>query len=258
MRIKDKVSIITGGGSGIGRATALLFAKEGAKVVVADINRDGAEDVVKTISDGGGQAFFVETDVASAVDTERMVKAAVTKYGRVDVLFNNAGFWLIKESRSVTDTTEEEWDRALDVNLKGVFLCSKYAIPEMIRNGGGAIVNTASTAGLVAGPRAAAYQSAKAGVVHLTRQMALDYARYNIRINCVCPGEISTPLWERTMDAKAKEGKNLREALRQRIPLGRIGRGEDVARAVLYLVSEESSYVTGSVLVVDGGYLAGY
>ena len=249
MRLKDKVAIITGAGSGIGRASAVLFAKEGAKVVVADVVRRGGLKTVRMIRNSGGEATFVETDVSRASDVERMVKTTVEKYGKLDILFNNAG---INLEKTVTDTTEEELDKVIDINLKGVFLCSKYAIPEMLRNGGGVIINTASIRGLVGQFHLAAYCASKGGVVLLTKAMALDYGPYNIRVNCICPGGIQTPMHEAFLATVADPEREMREMLKK-IPLGRIGQPEDVAHAALFLASDESFYITGVALPVDGG-----
>lgn len=249
MRLKDKVAIITGAGSGIGRASAVLFAKEGAKVAVADIVRKGSLETVKMIRNSGGDATFVETDVSRASDVERMVKTTVEKYGKLDILFNNAG---INLEKTVTDTTEEELNKVIDINLKGVFLCSRYAIPEMIRNSGGVIINTASIRGLVGQFHLAAYCASKGAVVLLTKAMALDYGPYNIRVNCICPGGIQTPMHEAFLATVADPEREMREMLKK-IPLGRIGQPEDVAHAALFLASDESFYITGVALPVDGG-----
>lgn len=249
MQLKDKVAIITGASSGIGRASAVLFAKEGANVVIADIVRKGGLEAVKMIRNNGGEATFVKTDVSRASDVKRMVKTPVEKYGAIDILFNNAG---INLEKTVTDTSEEEWDRVTDVNLKGVFLCSKYAVPEMMQNGSGVIINTASMFGLVGQVHEAAYCASKGGVVLLTKAMALDYGPYNIRVNCICPDMIQTPIHEAFVATLAEPEREMREMLKQ-IPLGRFGQPEDVARAALFLASDESSYITGVALVVNGG-----
>jgi NAD(P)-dependent dehydrogenase (short-subunit alcohol dehydrogenase family) len=249
MHLKDKVAIITGAGSGIGRASAVLFAKEGAKVVVVDVVRRGGLETVEIIGNNSGEATFVETDVSKASEVEKTIKATVEKYGKLDILFNNAGINL--EKRAV-DTTEEELDRVIDINLKGVFLCSKYAIPEMIRNGGGVIINTASIIGLVGQDHESAYCASKGGVVLLTKAMAIDYGPSNIRVNCICPGGIETPTHYAFLATLADPKREKQEILKK-IPLGRMGQPEDVARAALFLASDESSYITGIALPVDGG-----
>jgi len=249
MRLKDKVVIITGAGSGIGRASAGLFAKEGAKVVVVDVVRKGGLETARMIRNNGGEAAFVEVDVSRASDVERMIKTTVEKYGKLDILFNNAG---INLEKTVTDTSEEEWNKVIDVNLKGVFLCSKYAIPEMIQNGEGVIINTASIRGIVGQAHESVYCASKGGVVLLTKAMALDYGPHNIRVNCICPGAIYTPMHEAFMASLKKPEQEIQETLKK-IPLGRMGQPEDVARAALFLASDESSYITGVTLLVDGG-----
>ena len=250
MKLKGKVALITGSGSGIGRASAVLFAKEGARVVLVDSNQDTGKETLKTIQQNGGEAIFVEADVSKASDAEKMVREAVKKYGRLDILFNNAGKGLLK---TVPDTAEEEWDGLIDVNLKGIFLGSKYAIPEMAKNGGGAIINTASISGLVAHRNCAAYCASKGGVILLTKAMACDHAPQKIRVNCICPGHVLTPQLEPITRAIPKSST---EAVVKRYPLGRLGSPEDIANAALYLASDESSWVTGSALVIDGGCTA--
>lgn len=247
MKLEGKTAIITGAGSGIGRATAVLFAKEGAKVVVADINPDGGEQTVRLIAEAGGTAIFVPVDVARARDVEAMIGQCLREYGGLNVLHNNA-YWAPVD-RPLVDTTEEEWDRTVDVTLKGVFLGCKYAIPEMVARGGGVIINTASTAGLAASPAFAAYMAAKGGVVQVTRSVALDYGP-GIRCNAIAPGIIETPA---TRDLLADPG--VRQRMLSRCPVGRIGQPEDIARAALYLASDDSSFMTGHILVVDGGRL---
>ena len=201
MRLEGKVAIITGAASGIGQATALLFAKEGAKVVVADLDEAGGNEVVEQINAGGGESMFVHTDVTVATDVQAMIKSTVDTYGKLDVLFNNAG---IAMRLPVVDLPEEDWDRCVDINLKGVFLGSKYAVPEMIKNGGGSIINMASIYGLVGAPTRAAYVATKGGVANLTRGMALDYATDNVRVNCICPGFTETPLLAGVLKTEAE------------------------------------------------------
>lgn len=243
LRLKGKVALITGAGRGIGRATAILFARNGAKVVVADIDSKEGEETVDLIKAAGGEATFVKVDVSKATDAERVVKATIEKYGKLDILFNNAGIEL--ESR-VEDMSESDWDRLININLKGMFLCSKYAIPQMLKQGGGVIINTASTAGFQGLGHEAAYCASKGGVIALTKAMAVDYAADNIRVNCICPGPIATRLTPP------------RQSTIKKIPLGRIGKPEEIANVALFLASEESSFVTGHALVADGGMTAGY
>lgn len=251
--LEGKGALITGAASGIGRATALLFAREGAAVAIADIDREGGESVVETIAGQGGSAVFIPCDVSVAEDCNRAVERTVQEFGRLDILFNNAG---IIRRATVPDTTEEEWDRAMAVNSKSVFLMCRYAIPVMARAGGGVIINTASGWGLVGGRRAASYCASKGAVVQLTRAMALDHGEQNIRVNCICPGDTDTPMLQEEARQLELPPVEFVAGAADR-PLKRVGSPEDIARAVLYLASDASSFVTGTTLVVDGGGLAG-
>jgi NAD(P)-dependent dehydrogenase (short-subunit alcohol dehydrogenase family) len=249
-RIEGKVALITGGGSGIGRATALLFAREGAKVLVADYDPEGGEHTVKTITDGGGAAVFHAADVSNPQAVDALMHKVVETYGRLDCAFNNAG---IEGHMAVTpDCTLENWNRVIAINLTGVFLCMKYEIPLMLRHGGGAIVNTASVAGLTGGAGAPAYVAAKHGVAGLTKTAALEFARKGIRVNAVCPGFIHTPMVERALD----KGAFSEEQIFAVHPMHRMGKPEEIAEAVLWLCSDASSFVTGLPMPVDGGYVA--
>ena len=241
-KLANKVALITGAGSGIGRATALLFAREGAKVVAVDIDDVRGRETVETIRQQGGEAVFVLADVTQATDAERMVNVAVETYGRLDILFNNAG---ISRRGSVETISEEDWDAVIGVNLKSVFLGSKYAIPVMKRQGGGVIVNTASGAGLVGVAGAARYCASKGGFVLLTKQMAIDYDRDNIRVNAICPPAVDTP----PMEARFRESPNPAEAKRQyeaQLPRGRMLAPEEVAHSVLYLTCDDTSFLNGN------------
>ncbi len=251
--LTGKVALITGGASGIGRATALLFAREGAAVSVVDIDQAKGQAVVKEIVEEGGRAIFVHCDVTQAADCQRAVQQTVEELGGLDILFNNAG---IIRRATVVETTEEEWDRVMAVNVKSVFLLSKYAIPIMAGAGGGVIINTASGWGLVGGRKAAVYCASKGAVVNLTRAMALDHGEQNIRVNCICPGDTDTPMLR---DEARQLGEPDERFLAQAAdrPLRRVGRPEDIAQAALYLASDAASFVTGTALVVDGGGLAG-
>jgi len=251
-RLAGKTAAVTGGGSGLGEAIARLFSSEGARVAIIDFDRGAGEKVAASISGGGGDALFVEANVAIPSDVEKAMKAIARHYGGLDILVNNAG---ISSAGTVAELTEEAWDRVIDINLKGVFLCSKYGSAEMLKTGRGVIVNVASVLGLVGSNGEAAYCASKGGVIALTRAMALDFAQGGIRVNCVCPGSIMTPMFERLMGGV----KNQEEAMRrnaEKIPLGRVAKPEEVAHTVLYLASDESSYSTGSILTVDGGWTA--
>jgi len=251
--LNGKAALITGGASGIGRATALLFASEGAAVSVMDLDKRGGQDVVKAITDSGGRAIFVPGDVSRAKDCQHAVQQTAAEFGGVDVLFNNAG---IIRRASVPETSEEEWDYVMAVNVKSVFLLSKYAIPVMAEAGGGVIINVASGWGLVGGRCAASYCASKGAVVQLTRAMALDHGGQNIRVNCVCPGDTDTPMLRIEAEQLGQPIERfLAEAARR--PLQRLGSPEDIAHAALFLSSDASAFVTGAVLVVDGGGLAG-
>lgn len=253
MRLTGKVAIITGAGSGIGRASAGAFAREGAKVVVADINELAAQAAAEAIARLGGEALALKVDVTSSTDCERTVDSALKRFGKLDVLFNNAG---INHAAKVHETTEADWDRVMAVNIKGIFLCSKFAIPVMVRNGGGSIINAASPAGIVGLRGLAAYCASKGAVISLSKNMALDYAPYQIRVNYICPGVIDTPMTEAVIATHA-DPDAFREEYSGMRPLGRFGLPEEIANAALFLASDESSFMTGASIVVDGGFTAG-
>lgn len=252
LRLKGKTAMITGAGSGIGRAAALLFAEEGANVVVVDYDPEGGRETERMIAEAGGRALFVETDVSVADDVEDMVGQACDAYGQIHILFNNAGVTI---PASVVDATEEIWDKTMDIDLKGIFLPSKFVIPHMIEAGGGSIINTASMCGLVASPNQAPYSAAKGGVVALTRQMAIDYAPHNIRVNAIAPGEARTPMMMGFIN-QAEDPQAQLKRLVARIPLGRVAEPIEVARVALFLASDDATYVTGVTLPVDGGLTA--
>lgn len=249
MRLKDKVAIITGAASGIGKATAKLFAEQGAKVVVADIDKNGGNQTVTDINEDGNEAIFIYTDVTIKTHTEQMVAQTVNIYGKLDILFNNAG---IAMRLPVAELPEADWHRCIDVNLTGVFLCAKAAIPAMQSNGVGSIINMSSIYGIVGADVRAAYVASKGAVTNLTRGMALDYAQDNIRVNCICPGFVETPLVAGVIKTPEEY-----QQLADKHPMRRLGQPEEIAYGALYLASDESAFVTGIALPIDGGYTAG-
>ncbi len=249
MRLNDKVAVITGAGAGIGAATAQLFAREGAKVVVADYDANAAGTVAKHI---GAQAVALAIDVRKNADVKAMIDGAVKAFGRIDILVNNAGRGILG---TVVTTAEEDWDDIMAVNLKGVFLCSKHAVPVMKANGGGVIVNVASTISVVGIPDRAAYVASKGGVAALTRAMALDHVADNIRVNAVAPGVIWSNYYDKMMQ-QVPDPVAFKKGLQDRAPMGTIGEPKDIANAILFLASDESSFATGSMMTIDGGYTA--
>jgi NAD(P)-dependent dehydrogenase (short-subunit alcohol dehydrogenase family) len=253
-KLRGKVSLITGGNSGIGRVTALLFSAHGARVAIAARDRVRGQGTVEEIAHSGGQGIFISCDVRLAADCHRAVERSVEVFGSLDILVNSAG--VIYPHRSVLDTSEEEWDRTMAVNVKGVYLMSRVAIPRMIEGGGGCIINVASVWGLAGGTGAAAYCASKGAVVLLTKAMALDHAGQNIRVNCICPGSVDTPMLRDEMAALGGV-EQARPAFAARHPLNRICTPDEVAQAALYLASDAASFVTGSSLVIDGGRTAG-
>ena len=253
-KLSGRVALVTGAGSGIGRAASLLFAEEGAKVAVVDLREEAAQAVAAAIIDAGGKAVAITADVSSAADAARMTETTVRELGALHVLYNNAG---VDAAGGVLEATEADWDRCLDVNAKGTFLGSKFAAPEIEAAGGGSIINQGSVAALVGVREFAAYCAAKGAVVSLTRAMAMDLAPRSIRVNCVCPGTVFTPLMEPMV--RKRGGGDLQKGLEltiQKYPLGRLGTPEDVARVALFLASDDAAFVTGAVYTVDGGMTA--
>ena len=249
-RLSGKVALVTGASSGIGRASALAFAREGAKVVVSDVNVDGGQETVRLIKGNSGEAIFVKTDVSQAAEVEALIRQTVAAYGRLDCAHNNAGV----EGALVTtaEYTEEEWDRVLSINLKGAWLCLKYEIALMLSQRGGSIVNTASGLGLVGLAMYPAYVASKHGVIGLTKTAALECAKSGIRVNAICPGVIQTPMIDRVLTRHPQ----LAELLTATEPVGRLGKPEEIAEAAVWLCSDAASFVTGHAMAVDGGYLA--
>lgn len=249
MKLQDKVALITGAGAGIGEATAKLFVAEGAKVIVADRNIEQALAVAQAL---GSQAFAVQADVSDAAQVKAMVEKAVAHFGGIDILVNNAGFGTLG---TVVTVDEQTWDEVINVNLKGVFLCSKYAIPEIIRRGGGAVVNLASTISVVGIKDRAAYVAAKGGVAALTRAMALDHALDGVRVNSVAPGVIASSYYDKIFET-VPDPVAFKKGLEARSPLNKMGEPIDIANVILFLASQDSSFATGAMFTVDGGYTA--
>ena len=247
MRLNDKIAIITGAGSGIGRASAILFAEEGARVVAADINQEAGTQTVEQIKAQGGEAVMIQVDMTQTQEVAAMVNQAIERFGRIDILYNHVGTYF---ASSVVDLEVEKWDFALSLNLKSIFLGCKHTLPHMVKRKSGVIVNTGGTFGFYGGLGLAAYCASKGGVINLTKQMALDYGPYGIRINCVCPGFIDTPMNAHMPPEKVA-------AIIKMQPLGRAGKPEEVAKAALFLASDDASFFTGTTLLVDGGQLSG-
>ena len=248
MKLAGKVAIVTGAGSGIGQAIAEVFAKEGAKVAVLDRDQSSGQATVQKIAAAGGEAMLCHADVSKSAEVQRAIRSILEKYRRLDVLVNNAA---VQTLAKLVDTSEEDWDRIHNINLKGVFLGCKYAIPAMLKGGGGSIVNIASVLGFVGDPDLAAYCAAKGGVIALTKVAALTYGPQGIRVNCICPGDVETPLVQSYFD-KDPDPASLREEVSSKYALRRIATPREIANAALFLASADSSFVTGSTLVVDG------
>jgi len=253
MKLEGKVALITGGNSGIGSATARRLAAEGAAVVITGRNAERGEEIAREIVEAGGQATFVRSDVRLADDCRNAVERTLERYGRIDILFNNAGVF---HPKTIPDCTEEEWDETIDSSLKGAFLMSKYTIPAMIAQGGGSIIHTSSGWGIQGGDKAAAYCAAKGGLIVMAKAMAIDHGKHGIRVNCVCPGDVLTPMLHDDAEKRGMSWDDYAKGAASR-PLGRIGTVDEIADAVLFLASDDSSFVTGTALVVDGGGVAG-
>jgi NAD(P)-dependent dehydrogenase (short-subunit alcohol dehydrogenase family) len=253
MRLENKVAIITGAGGGQGRAAALLFAREGAKIVASDWHAESGQETAAMVKAAGGEAIHIAADVSVLPQVCRIIDGALESYGRIDVLYNNAGvgYSSTLSMRDILKTPEEDWDRVMAINLKSVFLTCKCAIPEMIKTGGGSIINTSSVAALKGGEDAHAYTAAKGGMISLSRALAVEFGPHNLRVNCICPGVIDTPMVEPVVGPLKDKSRPFRWS-----PIRRLGTPEDIAYCALYLASDESSFVTGAVFVVDGGITA--
>jgi len=249
MRLPNKSALITGGTSGIGEATAILFAREGAQIAITGRNEKRGHAVTAAILEAGGKAIFLRTDVRKAAECERAVNETVKAFGRIDILFNNAGIFY---PHNAIECSEEEWDEQIDINLKGTFLMSKYALPGMIAQGRGVIINNSSGWGIVGGDKAVAYCASKGGVVLMTKAMAIDHGRRGIRVNCICPGDVDTPMLPADAKMRGLAWEEYIAGCADR-PLGRVGTAVEIAKAVLFLASDDSSFMTGASLVVDGG-----
>ena len=251
--LKGKTAIITGGASGIGAACVMKFAREGAIVVIADVNDEDGRKLVEAITNNGGTAGYIHVDVTIPVDVERMTKDTLDKYGRIDILLNNVG---INPTGNVLKTPIDVWDRVMSINLRSVFLGCKNVIPAMIRNGGGTIINMGSVSGLEAGPVSqAAYETSKAGIIALTKSVAQDFASENVRVNCICPGAVATPLIKKFVEESMNPEE--KQAWLGIVPMGRLGEPREIAAVAAFLASDEASYMTGAAIVVDGGRTAG-
>ena len=252
MKLHEKIAIVTGGASGIGAASAILFAREGAHVTVADVDEHGGNQTVNTVRSAGGEAIFARADVTRDSDVAQMVDETVKRWGKIDILFNNAGILLVK---TIEQMSEEEWDRVMAVNVKSAFLAAKHVVPHMRRNGKGAILNTGSIGSFTGQVGTPVYSASKGAIALLTKSLALDLGRDGIRVNCICPGITDTPMLREHL-GRGEEGEARIRARLSRVPLGKILSPEDVARAAVYLVSDESEGITGILHVVDGGLIA--
>lgn len=252
--VDTKVALVTGGGSGIGQAVGLALAHEGAKVVIADVDEEGGAETVRLITEAGGEALFVAADVSISSDVEALAAKTVSHFGRLDCAVNNAG--IQGEVNTTDECSEENWNRTIAVNLTGVWLCMKYQIAEMRAQGAGAIVNVASNFGLVGSPGMPAYSAAKHGVLGLTKTAALENAGLGIRVNAVCPGPVQTPLVDNMLRAQPDAAAEIMDSISSRVPLGRIGRAEEISGAIVWLCSDQASFTTGMAMPVDGGFVA--
>lgn len=250
MKLIDKVALITGGNSGIGKATAILFAKEGARVCLTGRNETRCKKVIEEINEGGGQAIYVIADVRSSDECQKTVETTMKAFGQLDILFNNAGVYF---PNNAVDCSEEEWNLTIDINLKGTFLMSKFVLPHMVAQKSGVIINNGSGWGIVGGNEGVSYCASKGGVVLMTKAMAIDHATQGIRVNCLCPGDVETPMLDEDARMRGMTWEEYHEQAVAQRPMGRIGTPEEIAKAALFLASDDSSFMTGATLVIDGG-----
>ena len=250
MKLIDKVALITGGNSGIGKATAILFAKEGARICLTGRNETRCKKVIEEINKGGGQAIYVIADVRSSDECQRTVETTMKAFGQLDILFNNAGVYF---PNNAVDCSEEEWNLTIDINLKGTFLMSKFVLAHMVAQKSGVIINNGSGWGIVGGNEAVSYCASKGGVVLMTKAMAIDHATQGIRVNCLCPGDVETPMLDEDARMRGMTWEEYHEQAVAQRPMGRIGTPEEIAKAALFLASDDSSFMTGATLVIDGG-----
>ncbi len=256
MRLENKIAIITGATTGIGRATSVLFCSEGAKVVVVGRREDEGMETVRLAEKAGGKAIFIKTDVSHAAQVEEMVTKTIGTFGKIDILFNNAGINPERGRKPLIECPEKTWDRVMEVNLKGLYLTSKYVIPHLIKNKGGSIINMGSCYGHVGVKNRCVYSASKGGVITLTKSMAVDYAQYNIRVNCISPAIIETDIAKNILDEARRNPEVWKEIITNKILMNKPGKPEEVAYAAVFLASDESSFITGTTLKVDGGYTA--
>lgn len=259
MKLENQIAFITGAASGIGRATAILFASEGARVIAADVDSELGRETVRIIKKSGGKAEFIKADVTNSIEVKKVIESTAESFGRLDILFNNAGMHC-PSGPLLEDIDEKDWDIVLAVNLKGIYLGCKYAIPIMKKQRSGNIISTSSEAGIKAAPGMSAYGASKAAIIHLTKSLAMELASFNIRVNCICPGPVLTPIFGKAHGGRPQldqiDVRKMTDEIGKNVPLARMGQPEEVAQAALYLVSNDAAYITGHALVVDGGITA--
>ena len=250
MKLKNKVAIITGAGKGMGREAAILFAEEGADVVIAEIDKESGLNTENDIKKNGGSALFIETDISNSMDVQNLVLETISEFGKLHILYNNAAVFWHNKDNMVTNIDESIWDKIIDINLKGTFLCCKYAIPEIIKSGGGSVINTSSSAGLIGIPKCDAYTATKGAVISMTRSMGVEFAPRNVRVNCIAPVAVRTDM---VIESNLKDPDFNESQFLNTTPIRRWGLPREIAKVALFLASEDSSYIVGTVIVADGG-----